>query len=254
MKSNSSIKVLFAALILFSCNKEKDVDITCENISHTTLYSNSPVVIGQMIQFGTQEVGGYRIYDWKGPNSYTNQYPDNSLVAALEKEGWYYLNLFSSNGSCQKIDSLYIDVKLQQGVPACSIATNTTSYNNLPTDNYSLVKKYIDPNFSQKTLLATGPNNSNLTIYFHTHWRTNEPEDGIYNTIDTPVFVQTDNNYNKVFITTTKSSIYWASNQGQNVYISHIGSKLQVRFCNIIMGGNNGVALSTSASGNVVEQ
>jgi hypothetical protein len=257
MKTSNYFSIIFlATFLLQGCNKEKQSDeMTCENINKTTVSSNSPVTNGETIHFGTQEVGGYRIYSWTGPDNYANQYPVDSITnAQLENEGWYYLHLFSVNGQCEKFDSVYVDVKLPQGTPPCTINNNSVSFNNLGTDNYSGVTKYIDPNFSQKVLAANAGIYSSLTIYFHTHWRTAEPEDGVYITNDTPVFDQTDNNYNKVFVTATKNSVYWGSNAGQTVYISHAGSKLQARFCDLMMGGNNGVSLTTQASGNVVEQ
>jgi hypothetical protein len=254
MKTNYYSVILFAAFLFAGCKKEKNGDdLTCQNIQNATLFSNSPVLIGETIHFGTQEVDGYRIYSWVGPYNYADQYPEASITdAQLQNEGWYYLHLYNPS-NCEKIDSIYIDITLPQGSPPCAINNNITDYSNLGTDNYSSVRKYIDPNFSQKVLEGSGAG-SNLTVYFHTHWRAFEPEDGIYTTVNTPVFDQADNNYNKVFITTTKSSIYWGTNEGQNVYISHVGSKLQVRFCDLLMGGNNGMSYTTEASGNIVEQ
>ena len=242
-------------LFLYSCKKQSNQENAdnCPNIMNATLYSNSPVTIGGSISFGTQEVGGYRIYSWTGPNNFTSQYPDNSITAGeLKNEGWYYLDLYSLTGSCQRFDSLYIDVKLPQGTPSCSITTNSTTFNNLSTDTYTSVIKHIESNYSQKALEATGA--GNMTIYFHTHWRTAEPEDGLYTTIDTPLFDPVDANYNKVFITTTKSSLYWSSAANQTVYISHVGSKLQVRFCSLNMSAYNGTSYFTIASGNIVEK
>jgi hypothetical protein len=257
MKTN--IFLIFSILIslsFYSCKKTPSEDeLTCININNATLFSNSPVTIGQPISFGTQEVGGYRLYSWRGPNNYSDQYPtDGFSYAELKHEGWYYLSLISIAGDCQKIDSFYMDVKLQQGTPLCTVTNNTTTYNNLFNDSYTSVTKGIDPNFSQKYLDCSGGLYSNMKIYFHTSWRTKEPEDGIYNTINTPVFGQIDYNYNKVFITTTKNSIYWSSHDNQQVYVSHIGSKLQVRFCNLSMGGYNGTSYTTIASGNIIEQ
>jgi len=247
--------LLFLVFALISgCKKQDPVQSTCDNIQKATIAYNSPVTIGDTVHFETQEVGGYRIYSWIGPHNFTSQEPVNTIFGAdLENEGWYYLDLFSANGSCQKIDSFYLDVKLKQGTPSCTVAANTTSYNNLAGDSYTSATKGIDPNFSQKSLLCFG-SNSSMTVYFHTHWRTKEPEDGIYYTINTPLFDQTDDNYNKVFITTTKQSIYWASYEGQVVYISHAGSKLQVRFCQLSLAGNNGNSFTTIASGNLLEK
>ena len=243
------------AVACFACNKEKKAnDATCENIQNITLYSNSPVAVGKPIEFGTQEVGGYRVYSWTGPNNFMSQDATNSISEAqLQNEGWYFLNLThtGSDGDCQKIDSVYIDISLPQGSAPCSIGSNTTQYNNLSDDAYSSVIKAIDPTYSLKTLSANGGVYSNLTIYFHPYWRTAEPEDGIYITTNIPLFDQADNNYNKLFITTTKNSSYWASAEGQSVYVSHVNGKLQVRFCSLSLGDGT---YQTMASGNVIEQ
>jgi hypothetical protein len=255
------INPLFIAMLftcITGCNKltSTNQSNSCYNYEHIIITSNSPVTIGQTIQFGTQEVGGYRIYSWRGPDYYTNQYPTNSIpYAEPENEGWYYLDLYSANGSCQKIDSVYIQVKLQQGTPSCTIANDNMAYDNMGTDIYSSLKKQIDPTYGEKALEGSASTSySDLAVYFHPHWINAEPEDGIYNTINTPLFDQTDNNYNEVFVTTTTNSIYWSCYPNQTVYISHVGSKLQVRFCDLTMSGSNGTSFTTHASGNLIEK
>lgn len=249
---NYFLLILTALFFFSSCKK---AETNCTNINNLSIISNSPVTIGETMKFATQEAGGYRTYKWIGPNNYDSQETADSFTnAELKYEGWYYLSVNSLNDDCQKIDSFYFDVKLKQGTPSCTIANNNTTYSNLADDSYTSVSKGIESTYSQLALQASGGFFSNITIYFHTRWRTAEPEDGIYTTINTPLFDQIDYNYNKVFITTTKSSIYWSSWEGQTVYVSHIGNKLQVRFCNLNMGGYNGTSYTTVASGNIVEQ
>jgi len=243
------------ALFFIACTKQEsqeDLDeATCTNIRNLTITSNSPVTVGQQIKFSAPEVGGYRTYLWNGPNHFQEQYPDHVIdYAELKHEGWYYLAV--ANNTCEtKIDSVYIDVKLQQGTPSCNIAANSTSYSNLSNDAYSNASKRIESTYSLLSLEGWG--NGNITVYFHPQWRTKEPEDGIYSTTNVPLFDQADDNYNKVFISTVKSNIYWGCYENQQVYVSHIAGKLQVRFCNLDMGGNNGTSFTTKASGNIIE-
>jgi len=243
-------------MVMVSCKKratDDDLDAqTCANMQSLKITATTSVKIGDPIQINVPEVGGYRIYSWHGPNYFTSQYPENQVTTAaeLKHEGWYYVTV--SNPACNvKIDSVYIDVKLLQGTPSCTVATNKTTYSNLFDDSYSSVKKTIDGSTSLLVLDAYLPDN--MKVYFHPFWRTKEPEDGIYTTVNTPTFDQVDNNYNKVFVTTTKSSIYWSSQPDQTVYISHVSGKLQVRFCSLQMSGYNGTSYTTSASGNLVE-
>ncbi|MBS1733376.1 MAG: hypothetical protein JST02_08780 [Bacteroidetes bacterium] len=249
-----AIAIAFISLAT-SCKKVTEED-NCNNINNSSITATTSVEIGQPISINIQEVGGYRVYSWIGPDNFDSQYPENSIsYAELKHEGWYYVHIASLEGDCEKSDSVYIDVKLNQGNPSCTVANNTTTFNNLPDDSYNSVQKMIESSLSLKVLEASGPLGANMTVYFHPNWRTKEPEDGIYTTINTPLFDQIDNNYNKVFITTTKQSIYWACWENQTVYVSHVAGKLQVRFCNFNMGGSNGSSgFTTVTSGNIVEQ
>jgi hypothetical protein len=254
MKTTIYTVFLIAAAGLTACTKTSSEVKTCERIKSATVFSNSPVTVGQKLVIGTQEIGDNVFYKWSGPNNFDFQSAKDSIMEAqLANEGWYYMYVFNPDGSCSKSDSTFVDVVLQKGAAPCSITANTTEYNNQATDTYTYIKKYIDPSYSQKVLAASG-SFTNLTIFFHGYWRNTEPEDGIYNTYNNPLFDQSDLGYNQVFITTTKSSIYWSSHTGQKVYVSHVGGKLQVKFCAITMSGSNGQSYTTIASGNVTEQ
>jgi len=61
--TKSVFTILLLAFVFLSCKKENaDVEAVCQNIQNATISSNSPVTIGQKFKFGTQEVGGYRVY------------------------------------------------------------------------------------------------------------------------------------------------------------------------------------------------
>jgi len=251
MKKN--LILVLACLILFSsCRKRPS---NCDNIWHAHITSNSPVTIGQTIEFGAPEVGGDRTYDWRGPHNYESHSPNiNIPFAELENEGWYYLRLYAVNGDhCQKEDSVYIDVKPQQGTPSCSTTANQATFNNMAPSTYLNVKKMVDGlgNFVLQTIYPY--QGGEITVYFHPHWLTAEPEDGIYTTQDLPVFGQLDYNYNKVFIQFPKDNLLWSTRIGSTVYVSHVNGKLQVTFCNLVMGAYNGYSFTTSISGSVLE-
>ncbi len=142
---------MLLSIAFCSCKKVSEDEQSCINIANTVITHNSPVTIGQNIEFSTPEVGGYRIYSWIGPNNYISQYPEDYITdAELKHEGRYYLNLYSLTGDCKKIDSFYMDVKLKQGSPSCTVANNTTSFNNLSNDSYTSVIKGIEPIFSKR--------------------------------------------------------------------------------------------------------
>lgn len=246
------LPIFFLGFVFCSCKKSISSEDACAALESIKIHSNSPVNIGQKMFLSTPEIGGLRTYFWTGPNNYKSGEPSDSIIGAeLKNEGWYYLRVIRNDcANTVKADSIYFDVKLLQGSPACTVPVNTTIYSNLFDDNYSIIRKSINPAFNVLTLSADG----NMNILFHPVWKTIEPEDGIYNTISTEFFDQTDLNYNKVYVTTRKQSIYWGSQPGQKVYVSHIMGKLQVRFCDLKMSGNNGTAYTTAATGNLIEQ
>ena len=245
------ILVLSCFIIFCSCRTRPS---NCDNIWNARITSNSPVTIGQTIEFGAPEVGGDRTYDWKGPHNYESHYPHITIpYAELENEGWYYLRVYAVNGDhCQREDSVYIDVKLKQGTPPCSTTANQATFNNMSPSTYLTVKKMIDGS-NGFVLKAISSSQGDITVYFHPHWLTKEPEDGIYTTQDIPSFGQLDYNYNKVFIQIQKDNLLWATRIGSEVYVSHVNGKLEVTFCNLSMGAYNGYSFTTSTSGSVLE-
>jgi hypothetical protein len=246
-----SIAILFA-----SCAKEQESETALEGgcdalktIHQVKTLSTESVQIGDPINVIVPEIVGYRIFSWIGPNNFDSQYPGNTVTgyAELKHEGWYYIHV--SNPDCEgETDSVYVDVRLKQGTPSCTVAANTTTYSNMFDNTYYYRYKGIDAGTGTLSLTANGTN-GDLSIFFHPHWKTVEPEDGIYNTVTN--FDQVDGNYNKVIVSTVTQSIYWLAAPNAEVYVSHVNGKLQVRFCGLPMSGSNGTTYNTNASCNI---
>ncbi len=249
MKPIASVTLI---LLLFSCKKENAlIANTCAALYPIAITSNSPVNIGETMQLSCPEIKRECTYSWTGPNNYTSQNNSNSIVnAELKNEGWYFVSVSTKDCPTAKLDSVYFDIK-NQGTPACNSSINTCTYSDLTNDTYSSVQKSINPAYNVLTLSAKG--SATLEILFHPIWKTTEPEDGIYYTINTASFDKANGNYNKVYVTMVKQSNNWGSQPNQQVFVSHVNGKLQVRFCNLAMGCNSGTAFITS-TGNLVEQ
>ena len=246
---------LIVAIALFtSCKKtvsNNTAGDVCADIKATKIVAPSVVVYGQQINVDVEKVVEETIYDWRGPanfSTYSNKF--EFFNATLRNRGMYYLNV--NNQDCEThVDSVYINVKLPQGTPTCNTTMNTGMYNNLANDSYTTVSKGIDASYGYKSLNCYGV--GTLKVLFQQYWLNKEPEDGIYTTISSPTFDQIDYEFNKVFVTTTKSSIYWASQPDQKVYVSHVNGKLQVRFCDLILSGYNGTSFTTKLSTNIIQ-
>ena len=226
---------------------------SCAALNTMPITANGPVTIGNTLKFSVPDRPGYT-YTWFGPWYYSGYNPSDSIWdASLKNEGWYYVRIDKDGCTAPKYDSVYIDVKLKQGNPPCTATLNTATYSLLFDDTFTSIDKSWDPGYGVLTLNASG-NGVDLDIIFHPHWNTIEPEDGIYYTTNVPTFDQVDPEYNKVFASTVKQSIYWSTHADQPVYVSHVNGKLQVRYCNINMSGYNGTSYFTTATANVLEQ
>lgn len=240
-----------SALIVFSsCTKRIGGNGNpCNAIKEVRLSSNSPITVGEQLKLNASEVEDC-YYAWSGPGFFQSYSSDNTISdVKLNQEGWYHLTI--SNPDCEpKHDSIYVDVKLKQGTPTCTIPNNQVLYSNLSDDTFTSVRRGIEGTLGLFMLEGSGPG-SNIEILFHPYWRDHEPENGLYKTTNIPTISSGD--YNQVYISTVKSSIYWSSYDFKDVYISHVGNKLQVKFCDLSMGGYNGTSYTTVASGTLTE-
>lgn len=260
MRLNLFFCILLAAS-LSSCVKEAPSETAvvggCDALNSIQQITGTTAVrIGEPINVWVPEIEGYRIFSWIGPNNFTSQYASNDVTgyAELKHEGWYYVHV--SNPECDNAptDSIYVDVQLNQGTPPCTTVHNSVSYNNvsIPGYTYTSVDRGISPSFDVLELSA-GNSGSDLNILFHPYWNNREPEDGIYETINTSVFDPVDGNYNKMYIRTVNQSILWSCWENQQVFVSHVNGKLRVQYCDLAMGGYNGTSYTTYATGELTE-
>ena len=249
------MKIIFyslLAIVLFvSCDKINGNNADeCDNIKQVRIDATTDLDYGQTLKLLLPDLGINTYYSWTGPANFNWTGKKYEGTATLKNRGMYYLNI--SNVDCEsKNDSVYIKVKLPQGVAPCTPTLNVATYNNLANDSYTTIVKGIESSYNQFALSCSGV--GNLRVLFHQEWKTKEPEDGIYTTISSPSFGQIDYEYNKVFVTTTKSSIFWSSQPDQKVYVSHVNGKLQIKFCDLIMSGSNGTSYTTKISTNIVQ-
>lgn len=244
--------------IIQSCTKETTTDIaandpaptnpTCAKIS-TIKATATPatITIGENSTIAATDVANVNYY-WSGP--FSNGIYSRTLninTAGLKDRGWYYVNASNSECNNTKFDSVYLNVKLLQGTPPCTIPNNTCNNTLVTSETYSSITRGISSSYGVLSLSAS-TSGGDIKFLFHPHWNTVEPEDGIYYTTNIPTFDPVNPDFNKVFFTMTKSSIYWATWADQTVYVSHINGKLQVRFCDLNMNGSLGGPVYTNKS------
>lgn len=241
---------LSIATVFSSCEKNTN---NCSQINAAKARSNSPVRVGQTLKIWTGEIDG-ATYQWSGPFNFTSQYASDSISnVQTTNSGWYYLYVNSlDDNNCVKQDSIYVTVSLNQDTAPCTITSNTIAYNNMADQSFATIYKGIEPTYSMLSLYGYS-SNGDVNIYFAPHWRTVEPEDGVYTTYNSPVFDPVDPVDNKITVTTITNGIYWASWPDQPIYVSHVNGKLKVTFCNLQMSGSNGTSFTTLADGNIIQ-
>ena len=244
---------MFALFTIFmSCNREAKKQ--CKAIKEIKISANQILTIGDDLSLSATEVGGFRIYNWNGPNFFDSQDPENLIEdVSLKHRGWYSLHVYTlEDETCEGFDSVFVDVLLKQGSPECTTNPNTVSFNNQGQSEYLLAVEGVDSFTNQKKLTANGISGS-CDIFFHPSWFAREIQTGIYTTTNTSSMDVADGDYNKVFIGITRSNFFWGCDENQTVYVSNSNGKLSVEFCNLNFNANNGAGLSSTASGNISE-
>jgi hypothetical protein len=254
MESKVLLNIVLAPLIalFFSCNREAKRQ--CKAIKNVKISAPISVTVGDLMTVSAPEVGGFRIYNWDGPNFFDSQDPVNTIgEVGMRHRGTYKLHLYTlEDDACEVFDEVFVDVLLKQGNPDCSIDLNTTLFNNQGPDEYISVIETIDAVTNQKILTANGIAGT-CVIYFHSSWNAQNIKTGIYKTTDNYSMDNADGDYNKVFIGITKNSTFWGCFENQDVYVTNNNGDLKIEFCNLNFLANNGSSLSDTVSGNIIE-
>ncbi len=247
MKMNAFTNFCLAILLnitLFSCKKENTVNDNnnpCIKLALVRTHPFTPVIKGDEINISVDSLED-AYYTWTGPGNYQSYSQNNtvSFYADYSHRGWYYVNV-SYNGCNDRYDSVYVSVKFPQGTPGCSIANNNATFNSaLILGNQSFTSIFFG-GVTGGYGVTCNSSNGDLNITMSSYWLTNDFEDGIYYTSSNPLPDYAD--IDKVFISDVNQGIYWVAEPGKPVYISHVGGKRRITFCDIPFSGSLGGTL-----------
>ena len=249
-----SFSLLIVCVFLSSCLKEKTTDNTeqCAKLSQLHAHSFIPVTKDAEIKLSADSLNG-AVYQWTGPGSFGSydQNPTVTFYADYSNRGWYYVTI-SLDGCNDRFDSVYVNVKFPQGTAACSPVNNTATFGGpliLGNQSYSFISFGMTSTGYGITCNST---NGDLHLTLSPYWETHDFEDGIYYTTSNalPDYADID----KVFISDVNQSIYWVAEPDKPVYISHVGGKPRVTFCNILFSGDwGGTLYHTTVAGQVTK-
>jgi len=230
MKKNL-LPLLITAFILHSCEKKA----TCLNSMELTATSLTPTT-GDNIVIRAPQGPENAVYQWNGPGvNLINQVSTLTLDnIKLSQSGVYYCSV-GGNSDCSTVgDSIRIQVQLKQETPPCTLTNNYMRCSNIPDVNFVSVTQGFDGTYNAVSLYGYGGfGYPGVTVLFNSYNGNTEPLDGTHITAEGPSF-----NFlqqpNEVSISFIYASNYYHSRPGHKVYVSHVGGKLQVSFCDVV--------------------
>jgi hypothetical protein len=98
------------ANITFSVNPASTGAISCTEACVTNAYYNSPLCINGTLQLLSTNHLGVGTYSWSGPNGFTSNMQDPSIIGVDgTAEGNYYVN-YLRDSTCNVTDTIYVNV------------------------------------------------------------------------------------------------------------------------------------------------
>ena len=237
----TSLLILFAAAALFtSCKKQK----ICPASMKLTVSNATPSIGGSFTITAPKETDN-NVFQWYGPmqNLVGNSNTLEITNAKYSNRGWYYCS--KSNGDCNDVlrDSIYVDVKLLQETPPCTLTNNYINCSNIPSVTLTSVTEGFDPTFNGTAVYGSGTfGYPSFRVLFNSYNGNTEPIDGTYTTTNSLSFDVTQE-YNEVSVSFLYSSIFFHCHPNQKLYVTHVNGKIQVSFCNMVF--SSGTYLST---------
>ncbi len=244
-----SLLFLAPIIFLFSCEKKKEC-VTSMVLRATP--SITPTV-GDNVVIIAPEGSDNDVYQWNGPGvNLTNQSRTLDLYdIKLSESGTYNCGL-GGNGDCNPVgDTILINVQLKQETPPCTPTNNTVTSTSLPNVSFSSVTQSFHSTWNAVSLYAyAGFGYPGFTVLWNSYNGTAEPRDGTHVTAEGPSFniLQEPNEISISFI---YNSNYYHCEKGKNVYVSHVGGKLRLTFCNLSFYSSP--APSITCSGRITE-
>lgn len=209
---------------------------SCEDFSNLKMRMVDTFECGKDIYISIDSIEGVRYY-WEGPTlinvpDYLNRIKVTD-DANLFHRGWYYVTTSFKNCP-SKLDSIYVNVKLNQGKPTCSPPNNTSTYSgsgiNIPNKNFTNVSS--NKFSSSFEIYAGGSTGGDFKLVFSEYWTKNKLETGIYYTTkDNSLYEITD--INKVYIEDRNYNNRWQAEEKQPVFISYVNGMLTVTICDL---------------------
>lgn len=214
----------FCVATLFSCSKSST---NCSPVSGMTIVANNTTVYeGSDLSLGVSPAGLYT-YQWSGPGGWSAS-SSSALRTNMQfaNAGAYSVKVFNLEG-CQVFSgSTTISVQQPPDAP-CTSAGNTVTSSLGGTTNFTFAANQVWGMASGSQYIFLGMVNNDRFIQFSFSGSL-LPNPGIYTT---PVAIPS-NNPVSIWMKDGVGGAF-RSQGGDNVYVTRVGGKMQVAFCNV---------------------
>lgn len=246
MKTKSFLTLLISIscfLILVSCTSNNDSNNEnniCDQIALLNVQNFTPVILGDNIHLTADYLEGVQ-YHWFGPNGFEDYGADIYVTTdAKYSDNGTYTVVMSYEGCTDRTLNVDVVVNFPQGSPSCTLINNSAQFSGsviLGNQTYGFMtwgSAAVGDNYE---IVANGTN-GDMYMYLSPYWKTHELVDGIYYTTTNNSPELAD--YNKIYISNVNGGIFWQCQANQPVYISHVGGKARISFCDVTFSGSLG--------------
>lgn len=235
--------IVSATTFLWNCSGDSSDDSpnnpdNC-NLDTPSISTNSPVTSGTNIELSTPFLSTMAEYYWTGPNGFTSQEQNPSVMGSTLSAGVY--SLVITEGICTS-PTATTTIVVNPAVAPCSPTNNTATNSVFPLMTFNSVLKSVSQD--QFEINANG-SNGDLTFIFA---NANTPTAGVYEICpDCPTSFLNANQVCVSIVTGGTFSYLYRAHAG-NVYISYVNGHISATFCDIAFSGGDGSTNFTSRS------
>ena len=234
----------FAGISIWACsssstNDDNSNNEICDQLTQINVQTNSTVTLGDPINLTADYLDNV-LYYWTGPNGFESYFHSPQIYEAKYNDRGTYYCTISRENCPDRVVNVTVDVNFPQGTPSCALTNNSAQFSGsvlLGNQVYGFMTwgpASVGDNYE---IVANGTN-GDMSIYMSPYWNTHDLEDGIYYT--TTNISPEYSDYDKIFISNVNGGFYWQCEANKPVYVSHVGGKRRISFCDITFSGYQG--------------
>lgn len=228
-----SLPVLLLLIIIIpSCQKSS---ANCPDALSVSIQYNGPVVEGWPLILTANVQSTAYLYKWTGPNGWKQEYETYASDAYLQERqnisfadaGEYKLQLVNTDGCVEYEGTINVEV-IAAPSPPCNISANSSISSAAGVGEYYFTNRYFSPS-SGHYLISGSEGGAGGDYMRFAFLGESLPLPGVYKT----------GGYfgmepGKVGLYVSSGTYDFVANQGHNVYVSKVNSKIEVSFCSLV--------------------